>query len=370
MKRLLRLLPGPLVRLLTPMLAGGGAALAFAVGSDLGVAAGLLLHLGAAASGTIAARRRRGGPLAQAERDAVITTSLLVPFLGPVLAMTLPRKAGGADVVNAHQAMERYRSHVKPSIPEYERSLFTGDFDRDLARKLDLETYRDVLRHGHTDQKRSALFRLAELGQPHHLALIRRCLTDEDQEVRLYAYGELERLVREHEERIARARARIREEPGRAEAHLELARAQFDLGVSGVLDSATAGFHLRVAVSCAVEARRLDPASLPAAVLQSRALAKLGDREGADACLASLPEEMRLGAEALLADAETAFAARDFGRAREAAEELRRREAGLPGWLEALLAAEPDEDGGGKEDGGEGNAEEIPAEPASGRAEP
>ena len=61
-----------------------------------------------------------------------------------------------------------------------------------------------MLRDGTTDQKRNALRRLADLGQPVHFRLIRSCLLDPEHEVRLYAYSDLERAGRGYEEAIAK----------------------------------------------------------------------------------------------------------------------------------------------------------------------
>ncbi len=330
--------------LLTIFLGTAGAGLTIYGTGALTFIAGVLCHLLAVLPALSAARLRRGEPLALAERDAMLFTALLLPFMGPPLAIGLVRKSRSEGVENSHQVMERYKDHVKPRIPEYERSLFTGEFDRDLARKLDLESYRDVLRHGGTDQKRSALFRLAELGQPHHLALIRNCLEDDDQEVRLYAYGELDRLVRGHEDRVARGRAGAREAPGDAIAHLELAGAHFDLASSGVLDQATARFHLRAAARSAKDTRKIDPKSIEGATLEALSHAKIDEFEQAYECLRSLPEEIRTMTVIHLTTAEIAFVERDFPQAREEAEHLALLGVELPGWLEALRDTDEDEE--------------------------
>jgi hypothetical protein len=315
------------------------------MGLHFGIA--LSCHLLAVGAAWLSARMRRGAPLDITERDAVVIAGLVVPWLGPAMAIGLPRRAGTKAGENAHEAMERYKEHVRPRIPEYERSLFTGDFDRDLARKLDLESYREVLHHGETDQKRSALFRLAELGQPHHLALIRSCLEDKDGEVRLYAYGELERLMRGHEDLVAKGRAKVAQDPNHEEAHLNLARAHFGLASSGVLDRATAGFHMRVAAQSAVDARNCNNESVAAVTLEASAYAHVGEFDRATAVLESLSRELSIHPEVIAAQAEIAFVARDFPRAREEAERLKATGTDLPGWLEALLVgneeAEPEE---------------------------
>jgi hypothetical protein len=207
----------PKVHVILGVLAGlvGASGAAFAVlgGGIWMLLIGLTLHGTACWISLKAARSRREGRLTPTERDSILVTAVTVPFLGPALAWSIPRHAPDGEVENAHQAVEKYLDHVKPRVPDYERTLFTGDHDRDLARKLDAESFREVLRHGETGQKRNALFKLAELGAPHHLAMIRECLTDEDQEVRLYAYGELDRLTRIHEGAIADGRAAVKQDP-------------------------------------------------------------------------------------------------------------------------------------------------------------
>ena len=323
--------------LITIALCIAGAWLTIFDGRVWALGGALTLHAASVFASFFAARLRRGGRLTDPEADCVVYASMMIPFVGPATAFLLPRPEKEATVENAQQAMERYSSHVKPTIPDYERSLFTGDFHRDLARKVDLESYREVLRYGKTDQKRSALFRLAELGQPHHLALIRSCLEDDDQEVRLYAYGELERIVRGHEDAIAKGRRLVKADPADPAAHMNLAAAHFRLAESGVLDRATSGFHMRGAAKCAAKAREFEPDDIAAAILQARAYANYGDFEQAESHLDNLPLELRSRPEIGLVRAELAFAARDFARARVEAGHLLLEEVELPGWLEALL---------------------------------
>lgn len=330
------------------LFAVAGAGMAIRSSHWLWLPAGLVLHVLAAFLATAAARRRRGAPLPVPERNAVLYLALFVPVVGPSFAWSLPRKEERTDVQNAHEVMLQYEEHVKPKVPEYERSLFTGDFERDLARKLDTESYREVLRHGDTDQKRSALFRLAELGEPHHLALIRGCLEDEDQEVRLYAYGELDRLVRGYEDAIGAARHRVKEDENDFEAHLALAEAHFGLAVSGVLDSVTGKFHLRGAIRSGTRAKELSTDPTRPALLLARAHARLSEVEEAGAVLDALSEAQREDPEVCLTRAEVAFLARDFHRAREEAGRLILLGAEMPGWLMALCVADdtapPEED--------------------------
>jgi hypothetical protein len=345
---------------LAPIVSALGASTAILVDAWWSLPAGCFLHIVGAQLAVRAAMIRRPTPLTEVERDAVLCLATLAPVVGPALAWRIPRRDVAKTVENAHEVVERYMTHVKPAVPEHERTLFTGDHDRDLARKLDMESFIEVLNHGETDQKRSALFRLAELGEPHHLALVRRCLEDDDQEVRLYAYGELERLTREHETAIAEARRDEAQAPSCAEAKKALSKAHSGLAGSGVLDRPTSGFHYRAAAMYARQAQELDGDDVEAVLLEAVAQARLGDLDAARACLEGLAEEHRERTDVALAIAEVAFCMRDFGTARAAAGHLILFEEELPGWLAALCVAEtppPEEE---EDDDGQGEEEEKP----------
>ncbi|MEN8150694.1 MAG: hypothetical protein ABFS86_12800, partial [Planctomycetota bacterium] len=132
-------------RQLVPVAVGALAGLASLVGtvraieSDSGwdVPVGLVLHTIGVFLCLLAARMRRRGDISDAETDIVLTAAAFVPGFGPAIAWSLPRESATEAVENAHEVIERYHDHVKPVVPDYERSLFTGDPDRDLARKLD-----------------------------------------------------------------------------------------------------------------------------------------------------------------------------------------------------------------------------------------
>jgi hypothetical protein len=325
---------------LAPIVSAGGAATAIFVQAWWSLAIGCFLHLVGGQLAVRAAGLRRKTPLTEVERDAILCLATFAPVVGPALAWRIPRRNAEKTIENAHEVVERYMSHVKPAVPEHERTLFTGDHDKDLARKLDMESFIEVLNHGETDQKRSALFRLAELGAPHHLALIRRCLEDDDQEVRLYAYGELERLTREHEMAIAEARKGEAEAPSCPEAKKDRSRAHAGLAGSGVLDGPTSGFHFRAAAMYAQQAQELAENDVEAVLLEAVAQARLGELELARECLDGLSEEHRERTDVALARAEVAFCMRDFGAARAAAGHLILFEEELPDWLAALCIAE------------------------------
>jgi len=298
-------------------------------------AAAIALHLLAALLGRVAARRRRPD-LSTVEADLVLAAGAAIPLFGPLTAWTMPRPAHAAEPQNAHAVFESYADHVKPVTPDYERTLFTGNYEKDMARELDVESYHEVLTHGTTDQKRSALVRLAELGETKHFRLVRQCLLDPEHEVRLYAYSELERASRRFEEEIAQRARELGEQPGSGEALLALARTYFAYAESGIHDEQMGAWYYRSAERYAAQARQVAGDDPEPVWVQARAFGRLGEYERAKALLQELSEEQQALPESCLARAELAYARRDFLAAR--AELARLQETGVepPSWLAAL----------------------------------
>ncbi len=305
------------------------------VAGGQGLALGLALHVLAAILGRVAARRRRPD-LVQVESDLVLLAGIAIPLFGPLSAWALPRPKEADKPENAHEVFASYADHVKPAVPDYERTLFTGNYEKDMARELDVESYHEVLVHGTTDQKRSALHRLAELGEAKHFRLIRNCLVDPEHEVRLYAYSELERASRHYEEEIAQRARELKEQGGRGEPLLAIARAYFEYAATGIHDEQMGAWYYRSAEQYAGQARRLMGEDPEPVWIQARAFGRLGDYDRARALLLELTVAQQNLAESCLARAELAYARRDFLAAR--AELARLRETGTepPPWLAAL----------------------------------
>jgi len=297
--------------------------------------AGTGLHVAAALIAWWAAGFRRDD-LCPAERDLVLYTGLLVPLFGPPLAWALPRPKDAQAAKNAHRVFEEYSEHVKPPRPDYERTLFTGDYAADLARELDAESYHEVLRHGSTDQKRNALRRLAELGEPHHFDLIRKCLVDPEHEVRLYAYSELERSSRPFEEAIAASAKTLKVDPDDREATEEMARTYLNYAGTGIHDASMAAFYFRAAQRYAGTARALGAEGPEMAWIEACALGRVGEFAAAETALAALPFSEQEQSRTCLIRAELAFLRRDYAMARVQAEQLKATGTALPGWLAAL----------------------------------
>lgn len=296
---------------------------------------GLLLHVLAAFLGRAAARRRRPD-LVQVESDLVLLAGVSIPLFGPLAAWALPRPPAADAPENAHEVFAQYADHVKPVVPDHERTLFTGSYEKDMARELDVESYHEVLVHGTTDQKRSALRRLAELGEAKHFRLIRQCLVDPEHEVRLYAYSELERASRRYEEEIAQRAKELKEQAEGGGPLLAIARAYFDYAATGIHDEQMAAWYYRSAEQYAGIARRLLGDEPEPVWIQARAFGRLGDYDRAKALLHELTEAQQNLPESCLARAELAYARRDFLAARAEAARLRETGAEPPPWLSAL----------------------------------
>lgn len=302
----------------------------------------LLLHVLAARFAGHAAAVRRDD-LTRTERDAVVWLAALVPMFGPALAWWMPMPPAqeneedeSDEVINAHEMFERYEEHVKPHSPDYERTLFTGDYAKDLARELDAESYAEVLRHGNTDQKRNALRRLATLGEPKHFALIRGCLLEPSHEVRLYAYAELEKAGRFYETEIAQLSRRLTRRPRNVEALLGMARIQFRYASSGIHDREMATFYYKSVLLFAHRARDAGAEGPAATWLAASAAARIGDTPQALAELQSLTDEEQKLAESCLVRAAIHFEARAFDLARAEADRIESSGGFVPSWLDAL----------------------------------
>ncbi|MHC4547833.1 MAG: hypothetical protein ACYTEZ_03570 [Planctomycetota bacterium] len=304
-------------------------------GSGSALLGGGALHVAATLLSLLAARRRRPD-LSRVEADLVLLSALAVPLFGPSLAWSLPRLPAAEEEETAHEIFEKYSEHVKPALPDYERTLFTGDYEKDLARELDAESYHEVLRHGSTDQKRNALLRLAQLGEPKHFELIRKCLLDLEHEVRLYAYSELERASRTYEQEIAGRARELKDDSDEPAALLAMARSYLAYAASGIHDEQMAAFYFRSAERYASDARRQGLTDPEAVWIQARALGRLDEFEAAKATLNELAPDQQNLPESCITRAELAYRRRDFVAARAEAERLREAEAELPPWLAAL----------------------------------
>lgn len=301
----------------------------------------IALHGAATWCALVAARGRRTRPLSVVERDLIVLAAATCPVFGPCIAWSFTRKDSAEgekapEVENAHEMFERYLEHVHPVAPRHERTLFTGDFAQDLARELDVESFAQVLRNGDIDQRQNAIRRLANLGEPRHVALIRDCLVDSEQEIQLAAYSELDRLSKEHEKRIYKAMAKLDDNARDVECIRDLAGAHFAYGRSGILDRPSSAYHLKMAVDQAELAQRLGDTAPDAYLVEALCHAEMGEDERAADALARVPKEHLALPRVRMARAEIAYRLRDFDAARDEAEALIAAGVRLPDWLEAF----------------------------------
>ncbi len=378
-------------------IAAGACLLGLAPG---GTPFGVGLHAAAAALCCAAARLR--GAARGVELDMVAIAAVFVPVFGPALAWTFPPPRGDAGASNAHAVFEEYERATRGEKPIYTPPLFTGDFDRDLSRELNTVSYVEVLRRGTIEQKRNLLRSLGRLAQPRHLAMIRKCLLDDDHEIRLCAYAEIDRLGRRQEAHLAELKQACKraaeaaggrgavdgrgtaggrgavdaadapdaldalealDAPDAADATdavaapgaagsadaaggddpmLALAAAQLAYAVSGILDVEMARFYLMEAIKTADQVLAARRAEWRAGRIRALAFGEMRDFAAALATLRALPPVDRERPEILLAAAELAFARRDFAAARLHAAQLRKQRVQLPAWLAALGAPNAD----------------------------
>jgi tetratricopeptide (TPR) repeat protein len=333
----LKLLVGVLVATIA-LLEGAAALRAVRATGALHALIALLLHGCAAGASLLAARLRRRSRLHGVYFDLVLLTALAIPVFGPLLAWLIPSKKILEQGVNAHELFEQYEKHVRHTEAPYRRTLFTGDFDRDMARELDVESYFDVLASGDIHQKRDALSKLVVLGEPHHLALVRKSLCDPDQEVQLYAYGQISALEERYENAIDSADNGTPEGPRDPEQATKLATAHLAYAQSGVLDAVLATHHCELAIEFATRGRA---ASDPKVAMRLELLAKLGlgDKEGAQKVVTELLALDPDDAEARSVAIEFAYRARAFDQARVEIERFASAGHELRPWMRALKDA-------------------------------
>ena len=161
--------------------------------------------------------------------------------------------------------------------------------------------------------------------------------------MRLYAYGELSRVSRPHEERIDKQMRKLQENADDVDASAAAADAHFCFAFSGILDPGMAAFHYKEASKAAAHAAALGAPQPGPAILAARSWCGLRDLDQALAALGAL-EPVHRGADAVrVVRAEIAYLQRDFDAARAEAHALRAAGADVPVWLQAL--AEPAEAG-------------------------
>ena len=249
----------------------------------------------------------------EAKRQLARVMTLCVPVVGPMLAWATRNHHAGSRSHERAQLARFHAQFLEPEEPRPERSPFTGEFERDIEVLTDAESYSAILEFGTPDHKRSALRRLADLGEPQHIRLLRQCLGASDPEIRLFAYGQLEGIEQRLCEVLDAARIDFEENPNDPALRAAYADAHAALASCGALDESMSVWH-------DAEAERVRSALVDA----TKAPASGEDGvEGEEAPAALLRTQ-----------AEEAFAQRDFDTVRRLAEELIQRGEELPSWLD------------------------------------
>lgn len=302
------------------------------------IARALVLHAVSVTLVAVAARLR--GAKRGVELDAVVVIATFVPVIGPALAWTFPSRESKDGVANAHAVFESYEEATKSKKPSYRPAIFTGNFEKDLSREINTVSYAEVLRRGTLEQKRNLLRTLGRRATLRDLEMIRQCLFDDEQEIRLCAYAEIDRLSRNHEAEVAKLKTECEPRKDGSSASEEqlvnLAEAQLNYACSGIMDEEMAKFWLMEAEKTADAALALNAADWRAVRTKAKCKSESKDYEGAKHCLDNLSSPKGDRPEIWLARAEVAFRTRDFSTARKQANKLRSKRLQLPPWLSAL----------------------------------
>ncbi|MEZ6020493.1 MAG: hypothetical protein R3F17_10450 [Planctomycetota bacterium] len=274
-------------------------------------------------------------PVQRAERDVVALLAAGLPLLGPTFAWALPERLRRART-DAHAAQEERRAAAE----DEEIEGLSGHWLQDLGERVHVESYREVLRFGDLNRRSSLVRKLSGLGAPEHMHLLRECLEDPDEELRIQAFQQL-RSWRSHWE------SRIRAAEHAPDAHspagrLAIAEAQADLAQSGVLDPALVAAQWQRTLQAAEAVP--EAAGLP---LRLRALTELGRTRESRRLYARVSKSVRLTPELVETWARLQFGKRRWRSLRLADRQLRLMGAPRPAWLQAALGDPAKEAGHG-----------------------
>jgi hypothetical protein len=236
-----------------------------------------------------------------------------VPIVGAALAWRIRNHSAGTRRLEQERLASFHARFVESHTDAPVADPFTGSFDLDVSRISDAESFSAILDFGTPDHKRNALSRLAALGEPRHLRLLRACLSSPDAEVRLYAHAQLDSLDLEMSAALEAARLDHAEQPEDPALRAAYARQHAVMAQSGVFDDEISAWH-------AAQAKRLggdNPWGAP--------------KQQASAAKASAAEY------SLESQAEAAYAARDFELLHEISEAMRLAGNEPPVWIDTCL---------------------------------
>jgi hypothetical protein len=274
------------------------------------VLVGAALH-GVAVAAAALAMRLAGGARAEVQLTAALTAAL--PGLGALAAWVQCAAVPRPRATNAHAA------HDGPGYVAEQRPP-------ELQQELAVRSHAEVLRAGTIEEKRNLLRRLARLGEPRYLAIVRSFLGDPETELRLCAYAELAAIGQQFEARIASLR--------HAELHGELAAAAHDYAMSGALDEEMVRYWCDQAEQAARTALVSAPDDLRAQRVLALVQAASGRLDAAWQLAAAWPDDCEPALE--LARAEIGFRRRDLAACTRALDRLEGAGLAAPQWLRTM----------------------------------
>lgn len=291
----------------------------------------LLLHAAACALMAGYACLRRGAQgMDRSWFGFVFAFCLALPALGMIglLAAVLP--ALGRREVRARAGYAAIGRERPTDFPErYPSRYGPGGFRaRLLSRRIP------------SASRLAALLALRHRSTPRGNRLMKEMLKDPADELRLMAYGTLERREMEHQKAIGAAAAALREARGpdaRRACLRRLAFLQWEMAYQELAEGELARFYLEQALESAAGALALDPSDGALALLKGRIQARLGSW---DEALETLDAADRLGAPAerlIPHQAELAFMRRDFAETRRLLARARAAGAAGGGAMDGVL---------------------------------
>jgi len=297
----------------------------------------------------------------QTKRGLARVLTFCIPVVGAALSWSIRNHHAGTRKQEQERLAAFHKEYLDAPGDLPVPDPFTGAFDVDVARIADAESFSAILEFGTTDHKRNALARLAALGEPKHMRLLRACLLSPDTEVRLFAHAQLDGMDHHLAGKLEAARADFEAQPSRADLRLAYGEAHAAMASSGVFDDETSAWHRREAESlteglsaevreafAAAQAEERDASEAEAAEEASKRKKKGRERRGlwprrrvqeavADTeppCPIESPEEL---GSVLLAQAHEAYAERDFRRLLFIAAAMQDEQQEIPIWLETCL---------------------------------
>ncbi len=263
------------------------------------------------------------GQRSRAERDLVFLMALGLPGLGPLCAWALPGPLRTEEPQDAHAAFEET---LQTQASPVETGQLTG-FDAQH-----IQSYSEVLHHGDLAQRSGLVRKLALLGRPEHMRLLRRFLEDPDEELRIQAFLQLRSQREEYEARI-RSFDQVLSQGGAGAQQLALAHR--DYAQSGLLEPELESLQWQAILKLLDNP---DPQTQPGwERTRMQALIKMGQFEEAERVL----EQIEFAGDESLDDlefqAQIQFHTRNWSGLLNMKERMRHGGHAIPEWMTAAL---------------------------------